>query len=267
MGQKKLFKYEFRGLIHPLLVKFNWGPVVSPFSFPELGMTGKVGFEVHDGEVLAHLESPQDPKEFNLIFMGCLGEIVKLGIYPYLDAFGYANGLAFSVELTQAKEANSGDWKWLPVQVPVLRERTKSPDDKFREICDLYDSPKAWYLQKALSDLRSAIASASDTGLFCYRAVETLASFFKETPHEKLTNDTWELFRKSIHASRDEINVIKRYADISRHGSVTRIPTEKRAEVFAATGNIIDKFVMLAKRGYDGRASPIEKLGPKTGTD
>lgn len=255
-----IYKYEFRGVVHPSRVKFNYGPVSSPFNSSEIGMTGRVDFEIRNGQVSASLESHQNPENFNLIFMGCIGEMVLLGIYPYLDVLGYVNGLALSVELVEARAPESDQWLMLPIGVPVIKERTDSAEEKFEEMCSLYDSPKGWYLQKALSDLRNAIKSAGDTGFFCYRAIESLASYFKDNANDDTTKKVWVKFKESTGVSREEIDIVKEYADISRHGFVARIPTEKRAELFTITCNIIDKFVDFGRKGYDGRVSPIEKI-------
>ena len=255
----KMHTYEFRGVLHPNQIKFNLGPISSPFK-SENGLTGHVSFSINDGNIGATLESALDLKDFDLFYMGCIGEMVLLGIYPYLDVVGYVNGLALSVELIEAKDPDSDIWKRLPTGVPVIEKRTANKNERYEEICSLFDSPKGWYIQKALSDLREGIKSAGDTGFFCYRAIETLASYFKENASDDMTKKVWLEFRGKVDVSRDEIDAVKSHADVTRHGFVKQIPTDERAKVFAATCNIIDKFIEFGRQGYDGRVSPIEKI-------
>jgi hypothetical protein len=257
---ERTYKFEFKGLIHPSATKVNYGPVSSPFKSLEMDLSGRINFEVSNGQVLAGLESQQNPVNSNLVYLGCIGEIVLLGIYPYLDVLGYVNGLALSVELIEAKGPGSDQWLKLPIGVPVIKKRTTNTNEKVDEILSLYDSPKGWYIQKALSDLRNAIRHPGDTGFFCYRAIETLASYFKDNANDDINKKIWNLFKGSVGVSREEIDIVKEYADVSRHGFVVRIPTEKRAELFTAACNIVDKYIKFGRKGYDGRVSPIEKI-------
>ena len=255
-----MYKYEFKGVIHPSVTKVDYGPVSSPFKSLDMDLSGRINFEVTSGQVFASLQTQQNPENSNLIYLGCIGEIVLLGIYTYLDILGYVNGLALSVELLEAKGPESDQWHRLPIVVPVIKERTIDTNQKTNEILSLYDSPKGWYIQKALSDLRNAIKYSGDTGFFCYRIIETLASYFKDNANDDITKNVWDLFRDTVGVSRKEIDIVKEYADVTRHGFVIRIPTEKRAELFTATCNIVDKFIEFGRKGYDGRESPIEKI-------
>lgn len=115
-----------------------------------------------------------------------------------VDAFGYIEGRGYDVEITSVAGLVDGQsppsslfWQVFGVEVGALQASKADRPYSFDEIVPLlFDPPETdgdlpaavgQQFRRAIGDLREAIRSPHDTGLFCFRAVESIRECFVST--------------------------------------------------------------------------------------
>ena len=90
--------------------------------------------------------------------------------------------------------------------------------------------------------------SPNDTGFFCYRAIESLKQGF--AGRMSLEPDkAWEAFRSAYDIDKNDIMLVKGFADAARHGNArdASISDSDRAKVFTTTWKVINKYIIGEK--------------------
>jgi hypothetical protein len=92
--------------------------------------------------------------------------------------------------------------------------------------------------------LAASIKYPDDTPFHCYRAVEALRIHCAAS--QKLTvskAEEWAAFRTASASTETELKWLKDAADPLRHGDLTEMSGESRAEVFKKTWEIVDRYL------------------------
>lgn len=161
-----------------------------------------------------------------------------------LDAVGYANGWAYDIDIIQA--VRSGDRQtWVfGIDIPALNGVCQGAGVTAHDIIVLFGTNEGWALRQALADAREAMKSPTDTGFFCYRAIESLKQGFAK--RMALDPDkAWEAFRNAYGIAKDDIMLVKGFADASRHGNALEasVSDGDRAKVFTTAWKVINTYI------------------------
>jgi hypothetical protein len=163
-----------------------------------------------------------------------------------VDAYGYLTGRGYDVEITSAIN-NEGVQTVFGVDVPELEKTASERPVEFHElVTELIH--KSQHLGNALADLRESIRSPIDTGLFCYRAVESIRQQFVQ-PGESKDNKSWERLRQALAVEESFIKSIKLFADDPRHGKTPYISGPERVDCMKRAWVIVDRFCLYLQRG------------------
>ncbi|MBP7861459.1 hypothetical protein KA183_07240 [bacterium] len=175
-----------------------------------------------------------------------------------VDSFGLFEGFWFTVNLQSVTLPDGG---FLTFDT-IYRNLTPAPETqglKFQEILALEEA----CLITATSDFRNAMQSPIDSGLYCYRAVESIMQTFKTSPGED-EKKVWSRMNTALQIDKSfTLTKIKPFADPRRHGeSNFSITGPERDECLSATRQIIMRFCHYLKQGktsIDSTVYPILK--------
>jgi hypothetical protein len=172
--------------------------------------------------------------------------IVEDAARMLVDVAGYSRGYACDVEIVQMMRSDTPQKQVYGIDVPALAGVCDSAGVTVNEILRALSKNDGNFLRHALSDAREAIKSPRDTGLFCYRAIESLKNCCAARKMISEEKDTWELFRTTYNISKQQILDVKAFADPVRHGNYVEaraISDQDRVNIFRITWEIINKFV------------------------
>ncbi|MBD3609861.1 MAG: hypothetical protein HUJ30_04870 [Gammaproteobacteria bacterium] len=250
--------YSFKGKINPVRSGINCSKTKHKAYSPEINLEYDVEFEIKESQVNVTISSDGELTKPGVRYIACVSEMARAVIEAYLDTYGFIAGIGFEVEIEDLLD--DGEWVSLQYTVPILENRNRNIDAEMIRLNKLYNNPNSWHLQQCFGDLRRAIRHVNDTGYYCYRAIESLASFFKDDYAEQMKTQTWNKFNEIVGIDKSITFKIKKYADASRHGSVIPMPSDLRGEIFKNTWEIVDRFILFAENGYGGLNSPIHKM-------
>lgn len=175
---------------------------------------------------------------------------VEDAIRMALDALGYTLACGYDLEITQMIDSLGNAPIVFGVNMPAVERTALDAGVSFDMIMSLFTEQRGSYLRRCFADLREAIRVPKDTGFFCYRAIETLKSFFHREAGVADDRTAWELLRSELNVNRPDIEAIKQFADPVRHGGIVAIRDDQRAYIVSLTWRIVNKFILYAKAGY-----------------
>ena len=155
-----------------------------------------------------------------------------------VSALGFSLGCGYSIELIQCIDDSNS-----PVVFGVEVADLKFNDQLQVFLSALELSKKNVFLRMALKDYCFAIANAVECASSCFRAVESIKSFFGPGSDSAC----WLAMHAALGTDRQAIDVtIKRFSDPTRHGSWSAyVPTNSadRHAMLFLTREIIHKFI------------------------
>lgn len=165
------------------------------------------------------------------------------------DYSGFLTGRHLDVEITSAAEVGSPDsWVIFGNTIPVLFKDGASLEKESLKLA-LTDSS----FQLALADFRKAMPEGTETGFYCFRAIEAIMQTFKQGTEKDA--DPWDRMRSILRVERPLIDFIKARADHRRHGKSGPSVTDRdRQKMFKVTSAILERYASL--RANDLQALP-----------
>jgi hypothetical protein len=88
----------------------------------------------------------------------------------------------------------------------------------------------------------------TDTGFFCYRAVEAMMQSMKANEDES-DKTAWPKLREALRIDRSVIDFIKGHADCPRHGRPYDLTDAERGTILKVADDIIRRYLEYLKRG------------------
>lgn len=181
--------------------------------------------------------------------LATLRNLVENKVRFLLDSIGYLNNCYFNAHITSAIDAENNTLNYNTCYTALCSRNI--PDISSAEISKLCEDEP---LRLALSDIRRAMEEATETGVFCYRAVESLKQHFT-TPGASDTKN-WAAMNSSLNTSKGFIeSKIKTHADKRRHGAISFITGPDRDACMFATTQIIDRYIAYLK----SEKTPLDK--------
>ncbi|MCV0411255.1 hypothetical protein [Nitrosopumilus sp.] len=262
----KEFKYVFHGRVLPERadVEITGGPIIGIQT--STGYDLRISFEIRKSLISIHVTSFGEITDFAEV-RNFLLDFVRL----HTDSYGYIKGYAYDAEITSVSGENNQPYIIFGVGIKELTdEESKRAFQKIDKIILLAIQDKYRFIYGTLANLRLSIKYPSDTGTFCYRAVESIRQYFG------VKGDSRDARKKAWEKLNAELNVDKswtaRIADFAldpRHGKQKSITHDERVEIMQKTWVIVDRFLIYAQNNeqtLDTASFPLLKYNDTKGT-
>ncbi len=243
-----MFRYDFYGKVLPERVKFSISVPPIRIKVEEYGFDLQIALSILESQISVKIESEKEIADL-FTLKNTVTEYVRL----YTDTWGYLHGYSYDVEITSLSGENNVPYIIYGVDIPeITADHENRPYKQIGDILDVVWNPKYVQIRIAFADLRRAIKYTNETGMFCYRAIESLMQFFKE---DEDRNNAWLKLRTVLNVSREWIDEIGKYSTLPRHGQIVHLTGQKRTDLMKRTWAIIDRFIIYAKNGE----KPLDK--------
>ena len=176
-----------------------------------------------------------------------LRNVVKNIIQNHLAMIGYLKGCAYDFEVTRVLNPPEKIDYVFGIDIPCLARSRESIDldSELNLLKTKTAGENGIFINRCFNDLVSAMKCADDTAFYCYRAIESLrlhCAVVNELS-DKNKKVQWEKFREVSDLNKDEIYEITDSAKAVRHGDVSSITGEGRADMFKKTWNIVSAYL------------------------
>ncbi|MGM0630018.1 MAG: hypothetical protein ACQESI_02470 [Pseudomonadota bacterium] len=161
------------------------------------------------------------------------------------DALCFTNGCGYDVEIIQLLDNQSGHHRVFGVNEPAITSLNILQRISTEKVAELLQTSVAIDLERTFSDLREAIRKPSDSGFYCYRAIECLMNYYRHQ-HNYSKKQAWEHLRNTLNVTEETTTLIKAAADPIRHGNVREKSKLSRDDVLLKTWGIVESFINYA---------------------
>ena len=160
-----------------------------------------------------------------------------------IDAFGHAQGRPRRISINSAVSAK-GDYFSFSAAWPTPREDAEVLLSLLHPISkDSRKGDAGFCLGRALANAREAKLSGWDTGLFAFRAIESLRQFFVEEKDGSKTLPSWSKMAQSLRIDSGWIEPLRSLSTAHRHGQSRHTPSEERLSAIGMVNDVISRFV------------------------
>ena len=173
-----------------------------------------------------------------------------------IDTYGYVEGHGLDFEITSIIDPDNGKHMVPSVQIDSLHrsksERESNFDTLFRLLfSDGLTQSQQTQCRRALADLREAILSPNDTGLYCYRAVESIRQFYLDPKDGDDDSHSWKRMRDSLRIARPWLDEMKKnYRNPLAHGKEVEMSGEEREQAMQRVWKVMDRFFVSALKDF-----------------
>jgi hypothetical protein len=239
----------FFGRVHPERANVHISPLHLKFGLPGK-VDSEITIEIAASQIVARYSGSLN--SIDLLSLRNQIQVITAGI---IDAFAWANGCGYTVEITGAQLPDG--MTIFGVQIPILMNSDELIQQRVNDALGLIlNDASGTYrsLRRALADFRAAMLAPDDTPFYCYRAVEALMFFFdrnsrRATPKMcRRLNIEEKWLQKRLEEPSNEI----------RHGKIVAVSEIERKIAFESAKVVIERFIVMAKRGIE--SLPIDEF-------
>lgn len=245
----KMFKYVFKGKIHPERVNFTINQEIPlNVKHSDFGISGDVLLKIEKSKIYLTFKSQIAYSSTNNTELETLKNILEESVRLVVDIFCYIKSYSYDVEieLVECRDLNldyifgvRGEWN-------VNKDDTVVSNE-YSRILNLFTEPKNTTFGHVLADFRRAIKYPAMTASFCYRSIETIRKHtfedWNERNEEKRRKDGWLRLRNEFNLSQKDFEEIEKFALPNRHGEYPKITYEERERIMNFTRSIIDETI------------------------
>ncbi len=240
--------YILYGKILPERVNWSFKVENVILSEPDFGYKYNVSLFVDLSIITVHVKSDNE-----IIELDSLRNFIRDYIRLFCDSYGYIKGYAYDLEITSIFDITNSKSTIFGVQIYELeQESSKRPIQKFGDMVNIMSNGQNNELRLSLNNLRLAIQHPTDTGMYCYRAIESLMQYFNNNDNDA----TWKMFRDNLNISKIFLKPIMDKSWPSRHGKPIPITHNERVDVMKRAWAVVDRFVIYAKSNH----LPLDKI-------
>lgn len=229
------WRYCFYGVVYPERA------AVSLSQIEHVSNVGTFSMEISCSIVSVLCEVKPDAETLDIV---TLKNGVKTYASSILDAFGFANGCGYTLEINHVVDLKDNKRITFGVDYPGLYERYKEEGNNWFNrilICSLGE--EGVYLHRALNDFREAINKPSDTAFFAYRSIESILCFFKDKFSLKDKRAEWEKLRECLNYKQADFAKLISSATSNRHGASVQLSESERTDYIKFVVEFIERFV------------------------
>ena len=176
---------------------------------------------------------------------------VAISIEQFVDAASYMRGVALTVDLHAVIEPD-GKLATIGSQIKGLSALDHDMDSLLAVLTRPQPNPHtAYHLGRAIANVREAIRSPWDTGLFAYRAVESVRQLFVDKADSKKTREkkSWERLRNALKVERGWFDDLLDWGEPQRHSEPMHMSGDERLRAIGMARMVISRFVAYASGG------------------
>lgn len=157
-----------------------------------------------------------------------------------IDAYSFVEGDIYEVKLETVQEDNSEAEVYKEKALKNLLLDVSKEGMPNREML-MGKAIEYMNLRLALGNFKHAKHYTAYTGFYIYLAVENIRKHFYPIDSKK-DRQEWEDLRQKLSISRDDIQFVKDFADLVRHGSYQDVAGVDNTRILKLGANIIFKF-------------------------
>lgn len=234
-------QYTFYGIVLPerAAVTINGFPILA-FKAPDAGFGGEIKFSIDVSKISITVRITEgNPDIFTL------RNYVESIIRSNVDFLGYIKGCGYDLELSSATD-ELGNHTVFGVDIARIAKQESIRPIAVQDFLTLL--PQSNELRRALADLRQSIRSSSDTGFYCFRALECLRHYFVLDSDSKEAA-SWKRMEKALNYKRSFIRPLDTFGGDQRHGKDIYMSAENREDCMEKAWKIVDRFCIYIKNG------------------
>ena len=214
-------------------------PIRTKVQFSD-GNVYDIKIHIHVNQVITTVKTSEDSD----IDIPSLRNYVEEVIRAMIDMAGYLNGIGYDFEMISVINNDTDESRVFGVQLPITDGDPIKRAARFNElIAYLSKSP---FLPAALADLREAIKSPADTGVFSFRALQTIMQAFRNPKESE--GQAWKRMIQELNLDNGLRKFMGRHSGDRRHGKPVHISWEDRKAVLRRAWLVVDRYIEYLKR-------------------
>lgn len=235
-------KYIFTGTVHPERAWVTIPPFEAEIFRLNSEPLGKVRVSIGSSQIALSIKLEDDN-----IDVVTLKNSIQVFLEKIICIFDFVKGYHHYVDLKQCID-ELGNAIVFGVDHPAVSERLEITGNEFFNIYNITSDVDGFLVSNSLSDLSKAIQCPFDTAFYCFRAIESLKNYFKNSNNDK---PAWKTLAETVQMTKDDIDIVKKYSDNQRHGVHQDMSGNDRDEILRISFKIVDRFVnyLLEKKG------------------
>jgi hypothetical protein len=233
--------WTFFGVIHPERVPVTLpAPIKGRASSSALAEDFEFDVRIHASQIIIDLVVESDEADIATLRSVAVGQAEIL-----THLIGYNAACCSSVEIKSAVCQSDQAWQVFGIDIPVLSKAREGKPMQIESavLQAVGANPEA---QMVLGDFTNAMRFPVGTGFYCYRAIEAMMQFMKESEGED-EKKAWPRLRERLRVERAAIDAVKAHADLPRHGKPSTMLDADRVVIFKITDEIVRRFLVYLK--------------------
>ncbi len=247
-----MFTYIFYGVVIPERLGLTLSPVSGHVKFPDVEFDLGVTLSIHQSQISVAAHSDTEVKDIATL-RNCIDTIAR----SLVDAYGYAARKGLDMEIRLAVCANNGLSPEFEYRTGSNFSWTEETEKKYEEVAEVLFSVGSNSasitdpLRRALGDVGRAYRMPHDTGLFAYRAIESLRQHFVNSEDKEKTRakKSWISMRECLRIDQALTTKLEDFSKYQRHGEAKHLSGSERSDVIKTARQVIDRFILHAKNG------------------
>jgi hypothetical protein len=240
-----MFRYIFTGKVLPERVDFS----LTPHQIEAITNTGqkfKISISIQKSQIFLEVNSENVIDD---IFT--LRNTIVDFVRQYTDIFGYLHGYAYDLEITSLIFPDNEHLIFGVSITEIEKDAVNRPIQDLQKIFEMEQDPDNLALRLALMDLNLSIKYPKDTGVFCYRAIESIMQFFNKGNPEDVDarKKAWTALSENLRISKPWTDFVKDFALNPRHGSPKLLTGEDRINIMMHSWQVVDRFLIFLTNG------------------
>jgi len=236
-----VFKYILTGKVLPERVNFQLSSRTIVIDVPEFDFNFGLILSIAKSQIMVQIISENQVQDYETL-RNIVVDVVRL----HVDIDGYIQGHGYDIEITSIAGENNIPHIIFGIQIDEIeKDSVNRPIQNIDEIVSKFGKPEYNFLRLSLIDLQLSIKFPKDTGVFCYRAIESIMQYFNEGDNtRKSRKQAWMKFDSNLNVSREWVDFVRKFALDPRHGRPKSISGSERIEVMKHTWKIVDRFIL-----------------------
>lgn len=229
--------YIFSGVAYPERAYVDFGgPVTLEFQAPDAGIRGAVNLTIYKNQVTIDFVSENKVPD-----LYTLRNVLSDVAYGVLSGACLQAVVGYDIELRSVRAISEETTLVFGIDVPGLSigDHEKFTDDLMPWLLITGKEP---LFRRSISDFKSAIRYPSDTGFFCYRAVESLINIIRNEANIKDKKAAIEQLNQLLNLDSGCIEFLRDLGGDVRHGKLVFITGEIRLKAIKITREILLRF-------------------------
>lgn len=230
-----MYTYTITGIVHPERADVNVTNVTA-----QIGHIGEFKYSVLKSRIAGQLTTQQPILNYRSAAL-----IAERAVRGITDTLGFTNGCGYDVEIIQLLDLQTNSHQVFGIEEKIVSSLKVNERLSAETVADLMKTEFGIYLERSFADLRESIRTPLDSGFYCYRAVECLMHYFKDTD-DTSKKQAWVNFRTQLVIEESILRDIQSASNPVRHGNVSEKSELSRETLLTQTWQVVEKFVNYA---------------------